>query len=234
MLGMNRRAVNATDEADLDEYEADVVDDDPADVYEDDEIYDEAPGAPRSLGLILTIGGILGFIGAFVLTIERIEMLLDSSYLPTCSIDSVLQCSTVMTSSQASVFGFPNPLIGVFAFPLVILTGVLVLARVALPSWYWLWFLVGTTYGLLFVGWLIPQSLYEIRALCPYCMVVWACVIPIFWRTLAYTLAGGHFGERVAGNALVRVIGRWWWVLTLVTYAVVLTLVLTAFPYYFF
>ena len=228
-------------DADLDEYDdEDVTEASELDAYDEDDLeeYDEDDARdrsiPRSLALILTIGGILGFVAAFMLTVERIEMLLDSSYMPTCSIDSVLQCGTVMNSDQAAVFGFPNPIIGVATFPLVIATGVLALTRVKLPSWYWLWFLVGTVYGLLFIAWLIPQSLYEIRALCPYCMVVWACVIPIFWRTLAYTLSAGHFGARVADNGFVRILGRWWWVFTLVTYAIVATLVLTAFRYYFF
>jgi len=42
---------------------------------------------------------------------------------------------------------------------------------------------VGVTFGVLFVHWLMFQSLYEIGALCPYCMVVWAVMIPIFWYT---------------------------------------------------
>ena len=29
--------------------------------------------------------------------------------------------------------------------------------------------------------WLIFNSLYRIGALCPYCMVVWAVTIPLFW-----------------------------------------------------
>src|SRR3712207_6860130 len=43
----------------------------------------------------------------------------------------------------------------------------------------------GITLGVVFVGWLITQSLYSIHALCPYCVVVWAVVIPTFWTSLA-------------------------------------------------
>jgi uncharacterized membrane protein len=232
-IAMTRVAdANATDN-DRDEPDTQVLTDDVDDVEEyDDEDLLESP--PRTLGWILTIGGIVGFIASFMLAIERIAMLQDPNYLPTCSFDSVLQCSSVMASDQGSIFGFSNPLIGLAAFPLVIMAGVLALSRVSLPSWFWRWLLVGAAYGMVFVGWLISQTLYEIRALCPYCMVVWAMVIPIFWRTLTYTLSGGHFGSAIAQNGFVRVLERYWWVLTLATYAVVTTLVLTAFPYYFF
>lgn len=200
----------------------------------DEEDADLAQSPPRTLGWILVLGGIIGLLASFTLMVERVVMLQDPNYLPTCSIDSVLQCSSVMASDQGAIFGFPNPLIGVGAFPVVIVAGVLALSRAWVPSWFWRWLLVGATYGLVFVFWLMTQSLYEIRALCPYCMVVWACVIPIFWRTLGYTLAGGHFGPTVAASGLGRLLGRFWWVGALVTYAVVTTLVLAAFPYYFF
>ena len=87
---MSERATSTVDDADLDEYDVDELDDE----YDDDET---DRSVPKSLALILIIGGLLGFVSAFTLTIERIEMLLDSNYMPTCSIDSVLQCGTVMT-----------------------------------------------------------------------------------------------------------------------------------------
>ncbi|WP_134322568.1 vitamin K epoxide reductase family protein [Cumulibacter soli] len=210
--------------------EAQVNDD--SDEYEELEEYDAPP--PRSLGWILVVGGVLSFIASFILSAERVEMLKDPNYMPTCSINDVLKCSTVMGSSQGELFGFPNPFIGLAAFPIVILSGALALSSARVPSWFWRWLLVGSTYGIVLVGWLIFQSLYEIRALCPYCMVVWACVIPIFWRTLGFTLADGHFGPNVAAAGISRFLGRFWWLLTLISYAAVTTMVLIAFRYAFF
>ena len=230
---MNRVADADPTEDDRYEPTTQVLADDPDNIEEYDES-DLLESPPHTLGWILTIGGIVGLIASFMLTVERIAMLKDPNYMPTCSFDSVLQCSSVMASDQGSIFGFSNPLIGLAAFPVVIVAGVLALSRAWLPSWFFRWLLVGATYGLAFIAWLISQTLYEIRALCPYCMVVWAMVIPIFWRTLTYSLAGGHFGQAVAQNGFVRVLERFWWVFTLATYAVVATLVLTAFPYYFF
>ena len=51
----------------------------------------------------------------------------------------------------------------------------------------------GTTFGVVFVHWLMFQSLYRIDALCPYCMVVWAVTIPVFWYTTLHNVTVGHF-----------------------------------------
>lgn len=75
------------------------------------------------------------------------------------------------------MLGFPNPLMGIVAFTVVVVTGVLAVAKVPLPRWYWTALAVGTLAGAGFVHWLIFQSLYRIGALCPYCMVVWAATM---------------------------------------------------------
>ncbi|CAM5711562.1 vitamin K epoxide reductase family protein [Mycolicibacterium aubagnense] len=84
-----------------------------------------------------------------------------------------------MLTKQASVFGFPNPLLGIAAFSVVIVTGVLAVAGIRLPRWYWAGLAGGTLLGAVFVHWLIYQSLYEIGALCPYCMVVWVVTVAL-------------------------------------------------------
>ena len=66
------------------------------------------------------------------------------------------------------------------------MTGVL-LARVALPRWIWIGLAAGRS--VLFVHWLIVQTLYGIGALCPYCMVVWAVTIPLLVVVSSIALA---------------------------------------------
>ncbi|GAA3013484.1 hypothetical protein GCM10020229_26000 [Kitasatospora albolonga] len=46
-------------------------------------------------------------------------------------------------------------------------------------------------FGIGFVTWLMTQTLYSIGALCPYCMVVWAAMIPLFWYTTLHNLRSG-------------------------------------------
>ncbi|MFF5992025.1 vitamin K epoxide reductase family protein [Prauserella flavalba] len=141
---------------------------------------------------VLVIGGVIGTVAALVLTIEKMALLEDPFYQPSCTIDATLSCGSVMQSEQAAAFGFPNPLIGLAAFPVVATVGVAVLAGARLPRWFWLAFQAGTLFGVGFVHWLIVQSLYSIGALCPYCMVVWAVTIPIFWYTTVHNVVAGH------------------------------------------
>ncbi len=121
----------------------------------------------------ILIAGVAGLIASATLTIEKIELLLNPAYVPSCNLNPIVSCGSVMTTPQASAFGFPNSLIGIAAFAVVTVTGVLAVAKVPLPRWYWIGITLGTLVATGFVHWLIVQSLYRIGALCPYCMVVW-------------------------------------------------------------
>lgn len=173
----------------------------------------------KTTAWVLSVGGVLGLLAALTLTIERIKLLEDSSYVPSCSLNPVLSCGSVMTTEQAAVFGFPNPIIGIVAFTIVVVTGVLTLAKVALPHWYWLGLTLGTALGEIFIHWLIYQSLYEIGALCPYCMVVWAVTMPIFVVSLSQLV------DRERAGTIPRLLLEWRWTILAIWYAVVIVLV---------
>jgi uncharacterized membrane protein len=192
------------------------------------------PGEPheRPLAIGLLVGGLVGLVAAAVLLIERIRLAEDSSYVPTCSINPVLSCGNVMESAQASLLGFPNPVIGVAAFPVVIATGAALLAGARLARWYWAGLQVGVTAAMLFVAWLVFQSLYRIGALCPYCMVVWAVVIPLFWYVTARNAAAGVLGSPPGGR-LATGLRDWRAPLVFGSFLVVVLLVLERFwPYW--
>lgn len=142
---------------------------------------------------LLTGGGFLGLLSAFVLTLEKIEVLKDPNYVPTCNVNPIIACGSVINTDQASAFGFPNPLIGIFGFTAVIVVGMSLFAGIKIAkAWYWRTFWAGTVFGAGFIHWLFFQSVYNIGALCPYCMVVWAVTIPIFWYTTLWLLREGY------------------------------------------
>lgn len=197
---------------------------------------DEAFGGPAAeprgrtaTGLILLIGGLIGLAAAFDLTYERVASLMDPGHVISCDFNPVLSCGTVMSTEQASVFGFPNPVIGLVAFPLVVFTGVLLLSRVRLPRWVLLTFNLGTLAGLAFVAWLIFQSVYRIGVLCPWCMAVWATVLPIFWFTTVYNLRNGAVGIGEGWRGPVDDLLRYHWVGLAVLYGAVVAVVATGF-----
>ena len=154
------------------------------------------PDTPRAraTGAVLLAGGLVGAVVSLVLLVEKLDLLTDPGYVPSCSIDPVLACGTIMRTPQAALLGFPNPVIGLLTFPVAAAFGALVLGGVALPRWCWWGLQAGTTAGLLFVHWLILQSLVVIGALCPYCMVVWVAVIAMFWFVTVDNLRAGRLG----------------------------------------
>ncbi|MDM4719602.1 vitamin K epoxide reductase family protein [Micromonospora sp. WMMA1363] len=160
----------------------------------------------RLIGWVLTVGGLVGALAAFALTVEKMALLENPAYVPSCSINPVLSCGSIMTTSQAQVFGFANPLIGLATFPVVAAVGAATLARARLPRWWWLALQAGAVFGVGFVHWLFFQSLYRIGALCPYCMVVWVVMIVLFTYTTLHNLDRGRLpAPRKLTDALVHV-----------------------------
>ncbi|WP_432940493.1 vitamin K epoxide reductase family protein [Kribbella sp. CA-253562] len=165
-------------------------------------------GPPAALRWLLAAGGAIGFLAAFVLTVERFHLLTDPNYTPSCSINSVLSCGSVMVTPQAAIFGFPNPLLGIGGFAIVTTLGVVLLAGARLPRWIWLGLQAGVTAAAVLIHWLIYQSIYTIGALCPYCMVVWAVTIPMFWYVTLYNFRRTRWVRSLTGYHTV-VIGAW-------------------------
>src|SRR5690242_4640793 len=178
--------------------------------------------APASAVWVL-IAGVVGLAASLTLTVEKIEILINPDYVPSCSINPVLSCGSVMVTPQASAFGFPNPLIGIVAFTVVVVTGVLALANARSPRWYWAGLAGCTLLGVVFVHWLIFQSLYRIGALCPYCMAVWAVTIPLFVVAASVAL------QPLRSNSVARVLYTWRWSLVALWFTALILMILVRF-----
>ena len=116
--------------------------------------------------------GILGLLAAFVLSVEKIHLLQNPNAILSCSFNLVLDCSAVMKTWQASLFGFPNSFIGLMGYSVVIVVAVIGLVGAVLPKWFWRTALVCYGLGAIFAYWLFFNSLYIIEVLCPWCLVV--------------------------------------------------------------
>ena len=160
-------------------------------------------GGGRTLGWVLLAAGLVGFAAAFILTVEKFMLLTNPFYTPSCSINAAVSCGPVMTSPQAQLFGFPNPLLGIAGFAVVAATGAALLAGARLAGWYWAGLQVGVSLGLMFVGWLIGQSLFVIGALCPYCMMVWVVTFTVFWYVTLRNLRAVHHRLPAAAAGVV-------------------------------
>ncbi|MFS0884483.1 vitamin K epoxide reductase family protein [Aeromicrobium sp. 179-A 4D2 NHS] len=178
-----------------------------------------------AMAWLLLVGGSIGLLASAVLLVERFELAENPAYTPSCSLNPVLSCGSIMESAQAAVFGFPNPILGVAAFPVLMTTGAAMLAGAEFRRWFWVGLQIGVTAGMGFVLWLVFQSLYRIGALCPYCMAVWAVIIPTFWYLTLRNARARIFGERVAAARVTRWAEVWHAPVLLVTFLFVLGLI---------
>lgn len=182
------------------------------------------PARPLALAVFLVVAGGLGLLAAFELTMEKILTLSNPDYVPACNVGVLVGCSVNLGSDQGSVFGFPNPLIGLMAWPVVITTGVALLAGARLARWYWIGLNVGVTGALAFVIWLIAQSIYVLDVLCPWCMLTWAVTIPVFWVVTLRNLREGVIPATEGVRRVAGVLMGWVAVITIACYAVVVLL----------
>ena len=140
----------------------------------------------------MAFGGLIGLAAAFILAIEKVELLKDPSFEPSCNLNPILSCGSVMITPQAEAFGFPNPFLGILGFTAISVAGFALLAGATFKRWFWLCTLIGLALAVTFVHWLIFQTVYRIGSLCPYCMIVWLVTIPLFWYVLLHNIKQGH------------------------------------------
>jgi uncharacterized membrane protein len=147
---------------------------------------------PAVLGVSLVVFSVIGFFAAFRLTVDKVGTFIDPAMVPSCNFSLLVQCGVNLKSWQGSLFGFPNPLLGVGGWIAPLIVGIMILAGVRFARWFWIALNVGIVSALALVVWLIYQSIFVLSTLCPWCMVTWAVVIPSFWLVTLYNLKSGH------------------------------------------
>lgn len=176
---------------------------------------------PRVLAVWLIIAGVIGWWAAFSLTMERIHLLQNPGSTPSCDFSPLVQCGKNLESWQGSLFGFPNPLLGIAGWVAPVVVGVAILAGARFARWFWLAFELGMTAAFAFVIWLIAQSIFVLGTLCPWCMVTWVVTIPSFYAVTLHVLRTGILpapaGVRRGADRLMG----WVPLLAVLSYAVV-------------
>ena len=162
----------------------------------------------KKYALLLLITATVGLIASFVLTLEKI------------------------TSPQGEAFGFANPLIGLISFSVIITIAMGMFAGAKYKRWFWLGLQAGSILGAIFITWLFYESVYVIKGLCPYCIVVWSMVIPIFVYTTRYNIMENN----IKLNRTWQGIAKWFcenaWFIVALWYLAIFTSILIQFWYY--
>jgi uncharacterized membrane protein len=181
-------------------------------------------GGSRGFGVLLAITGALGVLASWMITLDKFHLLEDPNFQPACGLNPIFSCKNIMESEQAGVFGFPNPMLGLITYAAVVCVGMSVIAGARFPRWYWLTLNAGTLFGVGFCTWLMVQSLYEIHALCLWCMLAWTATIVMFWYVTSFNVRNGFLP---GSKGLRTFFDEFTWVLPVVHLGVIAILILS-------
>jgi uncharacterized membrane protein len=171
--------------------------------------------------IVLIIAGLAGLTAAYNLSVDKVTAILSPATKLNCSFSILVECGTNLKSWQGSLFGFPNPLIGLGGFAVVLVIGIATLVGVRYQRWWWIAFNVGVLGAFALITFLIYSSVYVIGTLCVWCALVWIVTIPTFWLTTLGNLKNGNL--RVGPSATKFFRGAYGWVplISLVCYVVI-------------
>jgi uncharacterized membrane protein len=130
----------------------------------------------------MLIASVASLVASFVLSVEAITLAEDPHADLGCNINAVISCGTVGGSWQASVLGFPNAFLGLMTEPVVITLAVASLAGVRFPRWFMLAAQTVYTLGLAFAYWLFYEAMFDIGALCPWCLLITLATTLVFFE----------------------------------------------------
>lgn len=188
----------------------------------------------RTLPYVLLVGGVIGMIASFALTYDKIHVLQNPNYNPSCNINPILSCGSVMQTEQATLLGVPNTIFGLVAFSMLATFAVLLLNGARPPRWIWLAAQVASTAGVAFMHYLFFESVFRIHAICPWCFVVWMITIPIFWGITIHNIRHKYLGlERFASTQKIGTfVNRYSNDLLVLWYLAIFGILLKSFWYY--
>lgn len=130
----------------------------------------------------MLIASVASLVASFVLAVDALKLAEDPNADLGCDINAVISCGTVGSAWQASVLGFPNAFLGLMTEPVVITIAVASLGGARFPRWFMLAAQVVYTIGLGFAYWLFHQAMFDIGALCPWCLTITVATTLVFFE----------------------------------------------------
>ena len=146
---------------------------------------------PILLAVTLIVAGVIGWFAAFSLTVEKFALLADPDASLGCDLSVLVQCRANLESWQGSLFGFPNPILGLTGWMAPVVVGAALLGRARFDRWFWIVFNLGVAFAMALVLFLIYTSIFVLGTLCPWCMVTWVVTIPTFLIVTLHNLRSG-------------------------------------------
>ncbi len=158
----------------------------------------------KSYPFILIFGSLIGLLVSFLLTIDTFELARNPVADIPCNISPFINCGNAILSEQGEVFGFPNPILGLISFSMLIATGIMLFAGGRAHKLYWQLVNLGSLASVVFILWFAYQSFVNLGTLCIYCLITWAVTWPIFLYTTVWNYRENHLGE----NSILKFVSK--------------------------
>lgn len=66
------------------------------------------PAVPALSAWSVLVAGVIGLVASVTLTLEKIDILLDPAYVPSCNINPILSCGSVMITRRRRCWASPT------------------------------------------------------------------------------------------------------------------------------
>jgi uncharacterized membrane protein len=186
----------------------------------------------KSYPYILIVGSIIGLFASFILTVDTIIFIKNPNTNIPCNINPLVSCTNVASKWQSEIFGFPNALLGIVAFSMLLAIGIMLFSGGRAKKPLWLLVNLGTLAAMIFVLWFFFESVYSIGSLCIYCMITWAVTWPLFLYTTVWNFRENHFDNK--GEKFFHFISKYHAQILIAWYAIIILLILFQFRNFFF
>lgn len=138
----------------------------------------------RRLYGVIAVGGVIGLIASFLETIEYQTLLKNAHANLSCNLNSVFSCSNVLNAWQSKIFGFPNSMLCILMFTMMLTVALVGLSSDQIARTLRLWLQGLVLFFLAFGTWFMWESAYRIHALCILCAFCLTGLLLLNWAWL--------------------------------------------------
>lgn len=149
----------------------------------------------RPLYGLIVGGAAIGLVASFLQLIDKLVHIKNPTANLACNVSSVFNCSGVLDAWQSSFFGFPNSIMCIIFFAIILGVAIAGATGSVLSKGLRLVMQFFSVFFLAFGAWYLWQSIYAIGAVCIYCMFCYAAVIAINFSWVRINVLDLPFSE---------------------------------------
>ncbi|MEI6053991.1 MAG: vitamin K epoxide reductase family protein [Candidatus Saccharibacteria bacterium] len=138
----------------------------------------------KLLYLTIIISSLIGILASFLQLLEKINILENPSATLICNINYIFNCTNILDAWQSSFFGFPNSLMCIIFFAVMLTIGLVGWTGSTINKILRLVMHFFTTFFLGFGFWYLWQSIFSLGSICIFCLFCYSAVLGISFAWL--------------------------------------------------